>query len=33
VANTVQFLGQSGGGKPGMQPDMEGAPVKDDIPF
>ena len=34
VANTVQFLGQAGGGgKPGMQPDMEGAPVKDDIPF
>ncbi len=33
VANTVQFLGQSGGGKPGMQPDMEDAPVKDDIPF
>lgn len=33
VANTVQFLGQAGGGKPGMQPDMEDAPVKDDIPF
>jgi len=35
VANTVQFLGQGGGGggKPGMQPDMEDAPVKDDIPF
>jgi single-strand DNA-binding protein len=33
VANTVQFLGQSGGGKPGMQPDMEDVPVKDDIPF
>ena len=33
VANSVQFLGQAGGGKPGMQPDMEDAPVKDDIPF
>jgi len=33
VANSVQFLGQGGGGKPGMQPDMEDAPVKDDIPF
>lgn len=35
VANTVQFLGQAGGGggKPGMQPDMEDVPVKDDIPF
>jgi single-strand DNA-binding protein len=33
VAITVQFLGQAGGGKPGMQPDMEDAPVKDDIPF
>ena len=32
VANTVQFLGQGGGGKPGMQPDMD-TPVKDDIPF
>ncbi|MEE8205936.1 MAG: single-stranded DNA-binding protein [Nitrospinaceae bacterium] len=33
VANTVQFLGQSGGDKPGMQPDREDVPVKDDIPF
>jgi single-strand DNA-binding protein len=33
VANSVQFLGQGGGGKPGMQPDMEDAPIKDDIPF
>jgi len=34
VANSVQFLGQAGGGKSGgMQPDMEDAPVKDDIPF
>lgn len=33
VAITVQFLGQSGGGKPGMQPDMDGVPAKDDIPF
>jgi single-strand DNA-binding protein len=34
VATSVQFLGQGGGGgKPGMQPDMEDAPVKDDIPF
>lgn len=32
VANAVQFLGQAGGGKSGM-PDMEDAPVKDDIPF
>jgi single-strand DNA-binding protein len=32
VANSVQFLGQGGGGKPGMQPDMD-TPVKDDIPF
>ena len=32
VANTVQFLGQGGGGKPGMHPDMD-TPVKDDIPF
>ena len=35
VANSVQFLGQAGGGgkSGGMQPDMEDAPVKDDIPF
>ncbi|MEE8259683.1 MAG: single-stranded DNA-binding protein [Nitrospinaceae bacterium] len=35
VANTVQFLGQAGGGggKPGMAPDTEDVPVKDDIPF
>ena len=34
VANSVQFLGQPGGGKSGgMQPDMEDVPVKDDIPF
>jgi len=33
VANTVQFLGQSGGGKSGMAPDTEDYPVKDDIPF
>lgn len=33
VANTVQFLGQSGGGKSGMQQGTEDAPVKDDIPF
>ena len=32
VANTVQFLGQGGGGKPGMQPDMD-TPIRDDIPF
>jgi single-strand DNA-binding protein len=32
VANTVQFLGQGGGGKSGM-PDTEGVPAKDDIPF
>lgn len=32
VANSVQFLGQGGGGKQGMQPDMD-TPVKDDIPF
>ncbi len=33
VANAVQFLGRPEGGKPGMQPDTESAPVKDDIPF
>jgi len=33
VAIAVQFLGQAGGGKPGMQPDMDDVPVKDDIPF
>jgi single-strand DNA-binding protein len=33
VANTVQFLGQAGGGKSGMAPDTEDYPVKDDIPF
>ena len=33
VANTVQFLGQGGGGKQGMGADTEDVPVKDDIPF
>lgn len=33
VATNVQFMGRPGGGKPGMQPDTEGVPVKDDIPF
>jgi single-strand DNA-binding protein len=34
VANSVQFLGPAGGGKSGgVQPDMEGVPAKDDIPF
>jgi single-strand DNA-binding protein len=32
VANTVQFLGQGGGGRSGT-PDTEIAPAKDDIPF
>ena len=33
VANTVQFLGQGGGGKQDMGADTEDVPVKDDIPF
>ena len=33
VANSVQFLGQGGGGKQAMGADTEDVPVKDDIPF